>query len=129
MIGTYHFHPSARRITISARLVTPHGRAARPTCLYSWFCLSDQQDARLGVRDGNWDVPCQVGEGGAGGFRLGGGDQEGQAAVGGQEGDRYGEDFGKALHGSEGYHVEGGWGEGLGTGVLYIDVRQCKGAG
>ena len=49
--------------------------------------------------------------------------------MGGQEVGGYWEDFGEALYGSEGYYVEGGWGEGFGAGVLYIDVRQCKGAG
>ena len=58
-----------------------------------------------------------------------GGDQEGQASVGCQEAGGCREDFEEALDGSEGYYVEGGRGKGLGAGVLYIDVRQCKGAG
>ena len=82
---------------------------------------------RLG--DGDRIVPSEVGEGRAGRFELGGGDEEGQAALGGQERCGYREDSREAFYGTEGYYVEGGWGEGFGAGVLYIDVRQCKGAG
>jgi len=60
---------------------------------------------------------------------LGRGDQESQASVGGQEGGGYWEDVGESLYGSEGYHVEGVRGQGFGADVLYIDVRQCNGAG
>jgi hypothetical protein len=59
---------------------------------------------------------------------LRGGDKEGQASGGGQEGGGYGENLGEALHGAEGHYVDGGGGEGFGAGVLYIDIRQCKGA-
>jgi hypothetical protein len=55
-------------------------------------------------------------------------DQEGQATGGGDQRRGGGEDCVEALHGAEGYYVEGG-GEGFGAGVLYIDVCQCKGAG
>jgi len=79
--------------------------------------------------NGDGGFPGEGGEGGTGGGYLGGGDQEGQASLGGQEVGCYWEDFWQALYGSEGYGVEGVWGEGLGAGVLYIDVRQCKGAG
>ena len=79
--------------------------------------------------DGEGGIPSEVGEGGTGGFELGGGDQECQASGGGEEGGGYGEDVWEALDGAEGYDVEGGWGESFGAGVLYIDVRQCKGAG
>jgi len=74
-------------------------------------------------------IPSEDREGGTGWFQLGGGDQEGQAAGGGQEFGGCGENFWQAFDSSEGYYVEGGWGDGLGTGALYIDVRQCKGAG
>jgi len=60
---------------------------------------------------------------------LGGGDQEGEASGGGEERGGYGEDVGEAFDGAEGDYVEGGGGEGFGADVLYIDVRQCKGAG
>jgi len=60
---------------------------------------------------------------------LRGGDQEGKASGGGQEGGGYWEDVGEALDGSEGYNVEGSGGESFGASVLYIDVRQCKGSG
>ncbi len=63
------------------------------------------------------------------GVKLGGGDQEGKASSGGQEAGGGWEDASEALDGAEGYYVEGGWGKGFGAGVLYIDVRQCKGAG
>jgi len=35
----------------------------------------------------------------------------------------------EALDGAESYYVEGGGGKSFGAGILYIDVRQCKGAG
>jgi hypothetical protein len=61
-------------------------------------------------------------------FQLGVGYQEGHVPGRGQEICGYREDFSQALDCSEGYDVEGCRGEGFGAGVLYIDVRQCKGA-
>ena len=49
--------------------------------------------------------------------------------LGGQEVGGCRECVGQTFYGSEGYYVEGCRGEGLGAGVLYIDVRQCKGTG
>jgi hypothetical protein len=60
---------------------------------------------------------------------LGGGDEEGEASGGGEEAGGDGEDMGEALDGAEGDYVECACGKGLGASVLYIDVRQCKGAG
>lgn len=59
---------------------------------------------------------------------LGGADQQGQAAAGADQGGGGGKDRVEALDGAEGDQVEGG-GQGFGAGGLYIDVRQCKGAG
>lgn len=55
--------------------------------------------------------------------------QESQAAFGCDQagGDR--QDRFEALDCAEGDHVEGRAGQGFGAGGLYIDVRQCKGAG
>jgi hypothetical protein len=49
--------------------------------------------------------------------------------LGDQQAGSCGEDLGQALYGTEGYYVEGAWGESFGAGILYIDARQCKGAG
>ena len=65
----------------------------------------------------------------AGRFHLGRTDEEGQAASWGDEGRGGGEDGFEVLHGAQGDEVERGSGEGFGTGVLYIDVCQCKRAG
>jgi hypothetical protein len=62
-------------------------------------------------------------------IQLGRGDQEGEASGGGYEGCGYWEGVGHALDGAEGYYAEAGWGEGFGADGLYIDIRQCKGAG
>jgi hypothetical protein len=59
---------------------------------------------------------------------LGGTNQEDQAAGGGYQGGSGEEDGGKVFDGAEGDYVEGAR-DGFGAGVLYIDVRQCKGAG
>ena len=63
---------------------------------------------------------------------LGGADQEGQATGWGYQGGRDGEDGFETLDGTQGYKVVAvfcGFGDGFGAGILYIDVRQCKGAG
>jgi len=62
------------------------------------------------------------------GVELRSGYQEGHAGGGGHEAGGDGEDVGEAFDGAEGDYVEG-LGDVLGAGVLYIDVRQCKGAG
>jgi hypothetical protein len=97
--------------------------------LLLWFEGTYQEQAGLGVRDGEGRVPGKVREGGVDLGELGGGDQEGEASGGGEERGGYGEDVGEAFDGAEGDYVEGGGGEGFGADVLYIDVRQCKGAG
>ena len=78
------------------------------TCLLLWSVAADQELARLGLGDGEWSFPREGGEGETDGFQLGGGDQEGQATRGGEEGGGYWEDFGETLYGPEGYYVEGG---------------------
>jgi len=98
------------------------------TCLSLWFLVAYQEKARVGAGDGDGVVPGEVGEGGSGRIQLGGGDQEGQASLGSEEGFGCWEHLGQALDGAEGYYVEGG-GDGLGTDVSYIDLCQCKGAG
>ena len=59
---------------------------------------------------------------------LGGADQEGDAASGGDEGGRNGERGFEALDGAERNHIEAIAREVLGALVLYIDVRQSKGS-
>jgi hypothetical protein len=81
------------------------------------------------VRNLDWQLPGEVGEGRAGLGELGGGDEEGEASGGGEEAGGDGEDMGEALDGAEGDYVECACGKGLGASVLYIDVSQCKGAG
>jgi len=81
------------------------------------------------VRNLDWQLPGEVGEGRAGLGELGGGDEEGEASGGGEEAGGDGEDMGEALDGAQGDYVECACGKGLGASVLYIDVRQCKGAG
>src|ERR1700678_2620926 len=83
------------------------------TCLSLWFLVAYQEKARVGAGDGDGVVPGEVGEGGLGGIQLGGGDQEGQASLGSEEGFGCWEHLGQALDGAEGYYVEGG-GDGLG---------------
>jgi len=63
-------------------------------------------------------------------MKLGGADQQGEAARGSDQagGDR--KHDGEALYGTEGYELEAGLGrEGLGTVGVYIDICQYKGAG
>lgn len=60
---------------------------------------------------------------------LGGANQERQASGGLDQGGGYGQDGVEAFDGAQRDQVEGGWGKGFGAHVLYIDVRQCKGAG
>ena len=71
----------------------------------------------------------EAGEGSAGVVGLGGADEEGKASGGGDEAGGDGEDGLEALDGAEGDDGEGSGGEGFGADVLYIDIRQCKGAG
>ena len=80
---------------------------------------------------GDWGGigPGEVGERGAGWSLLGGADEEGEAAGRGDEGGGGGEDGFEAFDGAEGDHVVVDGGQGFGACVLYIDVRQCKGAG
>lgn len=59
---------------------------------------------------------------------LGGADQQGQASSGRDQGGRDRKDGFEALDGAECDYVESVPGEGFGALVLYIDVRQCKGA-
>jgi hypothetical protein len=60
---------------------------------------------------------------------LRGTDQQGQAAGRAEQVGGNGQDGLEALDGTERHYVEGVGGEGFGAGGLYIDVRQCKGAG
>ena len=50
-------------------------------------------------------------------------------ASGADQGSSCGEDGFEAFYGSQGYYVVGRTGQSFGAGGLYIDVRQCKGAG
>ena len=59
---------------------------------------------------------------------LGGADQESQAPTGGDQGGSNGQDGFEALDGAESDYVERSASQSFGAGVLYIDVRQCKGA-
>jgi hypothetical protein len=79
---------------------------------------------------GDWGRvgPGEVGERRAGLVLLSCADEEGETAGGSQQGGGDGKDGLEAFDGAEGDYVEG-FGERFGTGVLYIDVRQCKGAG
>ena len=72
--------------------------------------------------------PREVGERGAGLVLLSGADQESEAAGRGDQGCGGGKDGVEALDGAEGDQVES-CRYGFGAGVLYIDIRQCKGAG
>jgi hypothetical protein len=100
--------------------------------LSGWFVLrgtaGNEQDAGAGAGDGGGGGPTEMGKGLAGLGLFGGTDQEGQAAGGGYQGGGGGEDGGEVFDGAEGDYVEGAR-DGFGAGVLYIDVRQCKGAG
>jgi hypothetical protein len=82
----------------------------------------------LGHGDRGGFGPGEVGQQTAGCLALGGADQEGEAAAGGDQGGGAGEDGFEAFDGAEGDYVEGG-AEGFGACALYIDVRQCKSAG
>jgi len=57
--------------------------------------------------------------------QLRGADQERQTACGSYEASGDAESIAEVLDGAEGDHVVS-LGDGLGTGLLYIDVRQCK---
>src|SRR5260370_33092288 len=81
------------------------------------------------MRGGEWGVEREMGKGRTGGVKLGGGDQEGEGTGGREQSLCGSEDVGEALDGAESHDIEGSQGEGFGADVLYIDVRQCKGAG
>src|ERR1700730_2051496 len=90
----------------------------------------DQQDPRLGAGHSERVWPGKIRENGLGLMKLGGADQQGEAARGSNQAGRDRKDVGEALHGTEGYEVEGGLGrEGFGTVGVYIDVCQYKRAG
>ena len=76
-----------------------------------------------------WGIPRESWEGGAGRGELRGGDEEGYPSAGRQKGGGYWERDDEAVDGADGHYIKGGWGKSFGAGVLYIDVRQCKGAG
>ena len=78
--------------------------------------------------DWSWGGPGEVMEHGAGLILLGGADQEGEAAGGGDQGGGDGEDGFETFDGAKGDYVER-CGEGFGASVLYIDSGQCKSAG
>jgi len=59
---------------------------------------------------------------------LGGADQEGQVALWLEQPGGDGKGGIEAFDCAERHHVEGGWGQSFCAGVLYIDVRQSKGA-
>lgn len=80
------------------------------------------------LRDGDGGTPSELGESGKGGIELRMSYEKGETRGGRQEAGRDGEDAGEAFDGAEGDYVED-LGEVFGAGVLYIDVRQCKGAG
>jgi hypothetical protein len=79
------------------------------------------------MRDGGWGGPGVFGQDRNGFVSLGGADQEGQAAGWGDERCGSGQDLIEALDCAESDNVKR-VGDGFGTRVLYIDVRQCKGA-
>lgn len=91
--------------------------------------LGQEEDADAGVWDWNRVRPEQAWKGVASQTGLGGADQEGEAAAWPHQPGRDREDRFEALHRAKGDHVEGAAGKGLGARALYIDVRQCKGAG
>ena len=91
--------------------------------------MSYEQGSGAGVGDGDGCGPGETWKDRAGLILLGGADQEGEAAGRGKErgGDR--KNRFETFDGAKRYYVEGAAGHGLGAGVLYIYVRQCKGAG
>ena len=91
--------------------------------------MADQQDSGSGVGDWNWFGPGETGLAGAGLILLGGTDQKGEASEWRHQCGCDGENGFEALDGAEGDYVIGVPEEGFGARVLYIDVRQCKGAG
>ena len=71
--------------------------------------------------------PSQGWDGGFGNLR--GANEEGEAATGTDQCGGGGEDRFEVFDGAKGDYVEGGGGKRFGSGVLYIGVGQCKGAG
>jgi len=88
---------------------------------------ADQKDARTGVGYCQGGLPGERGQG-VGVGSLAGAYEEGEAAGGGYQVGGGGEDGFEVFDGAEGDYVESSV-QGLGAGGLYIDVRQCKGAG
>src|ERR1700686_2662497 len=90
--------------------------------------MACQQDSGAGA--GDWDGfrPKELGEACLSWTSLGGADQEGEAASGSDECGRSGERGFEALDGAEGDYVEAIAREVFGALILYIDVRQSKGA-
>ena len=98
----------------------------------SWFVsrgASFDQDPGTGLGDRLGGRPGQVGQALLGLRQLGGADQEDEASGGGDQVSGDGKDVLEAFDCAKGDDVERFFGEGFGAGVLYIDVRQCKGAG
>src|SRR5205085_1798259 len=88
-----------------------------------------QEDTGSRLWDRNGMRPQQAGEYETSLRLLGGAYQHGQTAGGTDEVGGNGQDGFEALDGSHGDYVEGVGGQSFGARRLYIDVRQCKGAG
>jgi hypothetical protein len=73
----YHFGGSRIKVNDPRTLMQGLGWLICPTCLHSWFLGCYENDAGLGLGDGDRIVPDEVGHSGAGGFELRGGDEEG----------------------------------------------------
>jgi hypothetical protein len=71
IIGAYHFYGCPGTIFASIGWITGTERPYCPTCLYSWFCVADQEYAGLGLEDRDRRVPGNGREGGTGWFQLG----------------------------------------------------------
>src|SRR5581483_1396637 len=89
---------------------------------------SNEYDPGLRVGYRNWTAPSQAGEGGLGSRKLGYAGQERETACWGEETGCDRQDGVEAFDCGEGYDIKGLAGEGFSAGILYIDVRQCKGA-
>ena len=80
----------------------------------------------IGLGDGEWVLPAERGEGGAGLVELGGADEEGEASLGLEEAGGDGEGCGEALDGAEGDDVEAGFGIGFGISGIGIEMIMLR---
>jgi hypothetical protein len=86
-----------------------------------------EKHAGLGLRDGDGGLPGDLRESGVGLIQLRRANKQTQAAAGSYEAGGHAESVFEMLDGAESdYFVS--LGDGFGASVLYIDVRQCKGA-